>query len=112
MTWKQFLEWKSFDELEPIGDRRGDWQAASICAAVVNLEMAMRRIKRRFTPEELLLEFDKPVVSMPLTKVVKEEPKPAPKGNWQGMKMIARMHFALAEADKKKRAAGHKNRKR
>lgn len=34
MTREEFLTWKAYDRIEPIGDARGDVQTAQICQAV------------------------------------------------------------------------------
>jgi hypothetical protein len=91
MTWQQFLEWKAYDQVQPLGDERGDWQAASVCAAF------MTAITRKvFNPETFLLKFRDPDEAPP------EPPKPAAP-DWQRMKMIARMQTALANADEQKK---------
>lgn len=36
MPAAEFAEWRAFDRVEPIGVRRGDYQAALIAQAVVN----------------------------------------------------------------------------
>jgi hypothetical protein len=57
MSWQQFLEWKAFDEIEPIGGARGDWQAASICSVVDSL----RGRAIPLSPKDFKLRFDAPV---------------------------------------------------
>lgn len=93
MTWQQFLEWKAYDQVQPLGDERGDWQAASICAAL------MTAITRKvFSPETFLLKFRDPDEAPP------EPPKAKPVApDWQRMKMIARMQTALANADEQRK---------
>lgn len=100
MSWREFQEWRAFDLVHPIGDRRGDWQAAIICASIWNSTLAANRSRKRFKPSEFLLEF---------TEIPKDDEIPAsdtstPATPWQHMKMIARMQVALANAEEKKKA--------
>lgn len=87
ITWPQFLELKAYDQIEPIGTRRTDYQAASICATLANLAVG-RRSRRRFKVSDFLLEFDKQAEAAP--------DKPAGQ-TWQEQKMIAKMFFALSK---------------
>lgn len=98
MSWAQLQEWMAFDEISPLPDRRGDWQAASIIAGLSNSLMAARGIKTSFKPSMFLLEFKDPEDA---TAKVQEAPAKAvvaaPAGrSWQEMKMFARMHVAAA----------------
>ena len=84
--------------LEPIGGLRGDWQAASVCAMLANLEAARRGAKHVFEPSDFLLEFkeksDEPRV---------ERPTPAPpRQSWQEMKMIGMAWAAASQAPRKR----------
>lgn len=102
LTWEQFLEWQEFDKISTIGDKRGDWQAASIAAAVHNSAAMLGRSKHRVRVSDMLLEFA-------------EEQKPAPvmkegKRAEQDMKFIARMSVALSNAEEE--TAAKKKRKR
>jgi hypothetical protein len=95
LTWEQLTEWRAYDQIEPIGDHRSDWQAASICAAMANTTMAVNRLKKRFRVKDFLLEFGD------VEKEVKEEPKAAPA--WHAMKFIAQQQTAIANAAEKKK---------
>jgi hypothetical protein len=99
LAWWQLEEWMIYERMEPFGDRRADWQAASICAATMNAAVLQRtgKVQMLFRPAQFLLEFnDEPVAAK------KEgEPAPAPTQNWQGMKFIARQMTALANAEAK-----------
>jgi len=83
----QFLEWMEFDRTNPIGPQRGDWQAAAICAAMMNGFAAQMRSKKRFRVKDFLLEFGDP-------KQVAQGKK---KQSWQEQKFIARMFVAMSK---------------
>jgi hypothetical protein len=99
----------AFDAVEPIGGRRGDWQAAMISSMVMNAAAMMRtgKVRLDFEPKDFLLEFRDADRKKPDAKPepAKEPQKETP--SWQSMKFIARMHVALANADeaRKKKAA-------
>lgn len=81
MPFKEFLRWRAFDVVDPIGGRRGDWQSAAMCSTLANCFAMLTKSKKRWTPEQFLLEFD---------AARKEAPKaPDYRPNWQQMKMIA-----------------------
>lgn len=83
----QFLEWKEYDAIDPIGGQRGDWQAASICCAFMNGIAVLARSKKRFRVKDFLLEFGDP----------KEINDKKPKKTWQEMKFIAKMFVAASK---------------
>jgi len=91
LSMKKFLEWMAFDKLEPIGDKRGDWQAAVICSTLANIAVAKTRSRKRFKTKQFLLEFgpDKPLAQ-------------GQQQSWQEMKMIAQM-VAIAFTDRPKK---------
>ena len=102
MSARQFLDWFEYDKVEPIGGKRGDWQAASICTAIMNAASAQMRSSKRFRVSEFLLEFDK-------KKDVTPEPTAAPIcQTWQEQKMIGMMWAASFNAgeNKKRRHRG------
>lgn len=99
----------AYDAIEPIGGLRGDWQAASICAQVMNAAALIRtgKVRLDFKAKDFLLAFkDSLEAKKEEQPITKEQPK-AEVPSWQRMKMIARMHVALSNADeaRKKRAA-------
>lgn len=53
MSSRELSEWQAFSSLEPIGDRRGDLQAAIIAAAMVNLWS-----KKKAPPDQFMPDFD------------------------------------------------------
>lgn len=93
LTYKQFLELQEYDLISPIGDKRGDWQAASVCATAMNVALMRAGSRKRVRVKDFVLDF----TSDP--KEVKEEPQQT----WQEMKFIARMFTAAANADAKKK---------
>jgi len=92
MSFDDFMNWRAFDLIEPFGDRRADYHAASICAAVFNSMLIRVGSRRRMSLQDFVLEFkDSP------TEVQKDESAP-PVAGWQQMKMIAKMRFAASRA--------------
>jgi len=81
LTVKQFLAWEAFDSVDPIGDIRGDWQAATVCATLMNIAVARSKRRKTFRPKDFLLEWT-------------PEEKPLPRKKWQDLKMIAAMCVA------------------
>lgn len=100
LTWEQLQEWMAYDRISPIGDRRSDWQAASVCAAVVNSAAARSGSSHRVRVSDMLLEFTDAEKAAPVAA--------APQGKSEAeMKFIARMCTSLANADEER-----KNKKR
>jgi hypothetical protein len=94
LTYRQFLEWKLFDAINPIGDKRGDWRAAAISATVMNAAeritatLARRqRVSRTWRPEQLLLKF----VSAG-TRGKKDDGQ-----HWKEQKALAKIWHAIIE---------------
>lgn len=69
LTAKQFLDWERYDLIEPFGEVRADWRAASIVAMIANVNRPSKQpaypmadfllkfieeAKRTQTPEEQL----------------------------------------------------------
>lgn len=94
----RLARWMAYDAIEPIGGRRGDWQAAAMCAMVMNAAILMRtgKAKIHFQPKDFLLDW--PDNTTKDTKEGTPAPAIAP---WQHMKLIAQMHAALANAEAK-----------
>lgn len=97
MSIGDLLEWRAFDQVEPIGGQRGDWQAAAVCAQIANIAAIQRGGTFRSKPVDWLMEYgdEKPPMKV-------EEKKPQQK-SWQELKFIARMWVADSEAKQKKR---------
>lgn len=88
------MEWRAFDLLEPIGGRRDDWHAASICATVMNAMLISRGSRRRVKVQDFLLEFDRAGSATTTSG----------KQTWQQQKMIAQMFVAMSKADQRRAA--------
>lgn len=86
LTAKQLLEWKQYDDIEPIGDLRRDWHAASICCVLANLAVVKSGGRKRFKVKDFLLEWGE------------ERDVKGRRQTWQEQKMIAQM-IALAFTD-------------
>lgn len=56
MSWSEFCEWIVFDQLEPIGDRRADLQAAIVASTIANVNRP--RGHRAHSPIEFMPKFD------------------------------------------------------
>lgn len=93
ITWEQFQEWLAYEVVEPFGERRADWQAASVCAVVANVAAAKSGSRKRFKVSDFLLEFDE-----------KEKALPEQGGQtWQQQKMIAKMFAAIATVEEERK---------
>jgi len=93
ITWAQLMEWMEYAALEPFGDRRRDWQAASVCATVANMTAIGMRSEKRFKVADFMLDF---------TQEPHAESEPAGK-SWQEMRMIARMMALQSQAQERKK---------
>lgn len=60
MHAKTFLQWMWYEQVEPFGELRADWRAASIIAMVHNVT---RKVEHQKRPKDFLLKFEeeKPV---------------------------------------------------
>ncbi len=93
MSAPQFRRWMAFYALEPLGEKRGDWQAASIVSAIWNTSLLRAGSRKRFRVSDFLLEFQ---------NVVKEVKKEAGQ-TWQQMRDIAKMWVAVGNAEEKRK---------
>lgn len=112
MTFDDLMWWRAYEVVEPFGEQRDDFRAASICAATMNAALLRTGVKQRFSPSDFLLEFKE---GPPPRQQEGTEAKPAaPTAHWLQMKSIAKMHFAIAKATKdtrqKARARTHERR--
>jgi len=97
MSMRQFMTWWDFDQVEPIGGIRGDWQAASICAALYNV-FRSRSVKPA-NVEDFLLTYGKRKKQEAAKDGGSKAPSAAAQAPWQHMKFIARMQVALSKAE-------------
>lgn len=58
MTAKRFLEWEHYSRIEPFGEQRGDYQAASIATVIANSTRGTKQ--EPFKIEDFLLKFEEP----------------------------------------------------
>ncbi len=93
LTTKQLLEWQVFYNLEPFGDRRADFHAASICSILANIAAARGRSGKRFSTRDFLLEF---------TDTPKAAPSREPAQPWQQMKLLAQALSQISYDEPKK----------
>lgn len=106
MPFPVFLGWQAFDTIEPIGGIRGDLQAASVCATVMNATAIRARSKARFHVKDFVLEYG---VEKKKTDDAKEGGTTTtptanpPRKTVEEMKFIARMMTAAANADEGKK---------
>lgn len=59
MTARQFLEWEHYSRIEPFGEQRGDYQAASVATVVANSNRGPKQ--EPFKIEDFLLKFEERV---------------------------------------------------
>lgn len=59
MTFKQFFGWEVYYHLEPFGEMRADYRAASICQVLANIHRGKNQKAYKLT--DFLLDFDKDV---------------------------------------------------
>jgi hypothetical protein len=86
MSIRQLREWRAYYDLEPFGEERADYRAASIVATLVNLN------RRRGTPPRPVTEF---VLQF-------GEPKPKPKKDWRQLKAIGALIAGANQPQSKK----------
>jgi len=57
ITARQFLTWAAYEELEPFGEERADYRAASIVQTIVNMNRDTKKHPRPFDIEDFVLRF-------------------------------------------------------
>lgn len=57
---RELAEWMAFAQLEPIGDRRGDYQAAQVAQVIANVNRDTKKRKKPYPVEDFLLEWEDP----------------------------------------------------
>ncbi len=58
LTAKQFHDWERYAELEPFGEKRADYRAASICATIANVNRG--KGQKAYAVEDFVLKFEQP----------------------------------------------------
>jgi hypothetical protein len=91
MPMRRLAAWREFDEVDPIGGRRSDWQAASIASATFNAIAMLSGSRHRAKVADFLLTYGEDPKKVGRSKT--------PAAPWQGMKFTAMMQVALANAE-------------
>lgn len=60
ITFKKFVEWLGYLQLEPIGEERMDWRFATLCALLANINRDTKKRWRPYEAKEFLLVFGLP----------------------------------------------------
>lgn len=56
---RELSEWMIFDSVEPIGDRRSDWQFAMLAAMIANVNRDRKKRSQPYTPNDFVPDFEK-----------------------------------------------------
>jgi hypothetical protein len=59
MSAQEWAAWQLYDAMEPVGDRRADLRAGSICATLANVHRDEEKKRTPFTPEDFVLQFER-----------------------------------------------------
>lgn len=89
----QFLEWMAYAELEPFGERREDYRAASVVQAIWN-SARWEHSSKQHPYQEI------PIESFRL-KFGEEDAPPKPKQTWQEQLAIAKLWVAAYNTPEK-----------
>ena len=102
MSWEQFVSWKAFDRIEPIGGKRLDYLFASMVSMMANLHRNTEKFPDPFPLSMFLLKWDETKKKLEVV----EAPKPKQK-SWQELKAIgmfcAAAFNAIEESDRERR---------
>lgn len=55
MSWEEFCEWLVYDQIEPLGESRGDYQAAIVAATIANVNRS--KGQKPYSPADFLPNF-------------------------------------------------------
>jgi hypothetical protein len=109
ITWKEFIDWQNFDEIEPFTSIRDDMRVASIVQAMYNLRRNTEKHPEPFPITDFLLILGDKTEREELRRAYGRElsdGKPKQK-SWQELKamgqFIAAMYNAAEESDQQKR---------
>lgn len=75
LTSSQITEWLAYNELEPIGEWRGDFRIAILCSVIVNLAGAAwgRKGKHKIaTPADFMPDWGRRVIEPEVEQSVEE----------------------------------------
>ena len=100
MPAKQFLAWQAYASVEPFGQDRADYRAASVVAAIYNVNRDTKKQRKPWPISDFKLQFGDDEEG----EVTKGETKPGPKRRqtWQEQKSIL-MAFAAAHIAKEQK---------
>lgn len=85
MSIRQFREWQAYAVIEPFGEIRADYRAASISATIANVNRDAKKHARPFQISDFLLRFG-------------TEMRGRQTQTWQQQKAIAKMIVNAANA--------------
>jgi len=57
---RELAEWMAFAQLEPIGARRGDYQAAQVAQVIANVNRDTKKRRKPYPVEDFLLAWEDP----------------------------------------------------
>lgn len=60
ITWKKFVEWLGYLQLEPVGEERMDWRFATLCALLANINRDTKKRWKAYEAKEFLIRFGLP----------------------------------------------------
>ncbi len=58
ITLRQLLWWEAYAEVEPFGETREDWRAASVAATIANSQRDPKVRPQPYAPKDFLLRFE------------------------------------------------------
>lgn len=80
ITWKQFLEWEAFAQLEPYDEERADIRAAQIVTTLANINRDRKKRRTAYKISDFLLRFGDSA----------NEKRSTHQKSWQQMKAISK----------------------
>jgi hypothetical protein len=85
MSAREWAEWQLYYDVEPFGDRRGDYQAALIAKMIADVQNAKKTGGGELTIDDLLLQFN-----------LRDELAPAPENKRVALESQIAMAHAIA----------------
>jgi len=58
MPYAEFLEWIAYSRIEPFGEERADWRAASVVAMLANINRDAKKRRKPYPVSDFLLNFE------------------------------------------------------
>lgn len=81
MTWREYLEWVVYSDLEPFDEERQDLRIAQVVTTIANANRNPKK-HRAYTVKDFLMRWG-------------DSPKLSRKQTWQEQKQIGHMMFAM-----------------